>query len=59
MNRSKPDEWDFEASLKLTRTQLTGCRGSSSEASFDVAQPLHPNEKDARGRHNEMGDRLP
>jgi hypothetical protein len=38
--------------------QLTGCRGSANEASFDVTQPLLPDEKDARGRHNEKGNRL-
>jgi hypothetical protein len=53
--RSEPVEWDFEASLDLTRMQLTGYRGSANEASFDVTQPLLPDEKDARGRCNEKG----
>jgi hypothetical protein len=39
--------------------QLTGCRGSASEASFDVTQPLLPNEKDAQGRRNEKGKLTP
>jgi hypothetical protein len=53
---SEPDEWGFEASLELTRMQLTGRRGSASEATFDITQPLLPDEKDARGRHNEKGN---
>jgi hypothetical protein len=43
----EPDEWGSEASLELTRMQLTGYRGSANEASFDVTQPLLPDEKEA------------
>jgi hypothetical protein len=52
---SEPDEWGSEASLELTRMQLTGNQGSANEARFDVTQPLLPDENEARGRHNEKG----
>jgi hypothetical protein len=44
---SERDEWGSKASFELTCMQLRGCRGSASEASFDITQPLLPDKKDA------------